>query len=99
MTFTTTNLVNENLSWNKELVKEEAPTDITNIHIRTGQVDYDENVTELLLFLSLNDYGTDSNQLVDSTKLLKYQYAEKIRLTATDGTTMLLKDVLQELYD
>ena len=96
LTFTTTNLTEENFDWNKELVREEAPTDITNIHIRTGKVDYDENVTELLLFLSLNDYGTDSNQLVDSTKLLKYQYADKIRLTATDGTVMLLKDVLQE---
>lgn len=96
LTFTTTNLTDENFDWNKELVKEEAPTDITNIHIRTGDVLDDANVTELLLFLSLNDYGTDSNQLVDSTKLLKYQYAEKIRLTATDGTTMLLKDVLQD---
>ena len=82
-----------NTSWTKEQEKvrlplEEKVTNISNIHVRTGEH------TELLLFLSENDYGTDSTVSMDVSRMKEYYNTlENIVLYTTSGKELTLADV------
>lgn len=80
-----------NWTRDEELPKEEAATDITKIHIRTGATEG----TRLLLFSSANDYGTDANTGADVTRFAKYNTLNYIELETTIGA----KYTLAEIYD
>ncbi len=80
--------------WNREeqLTKEEAATDVEKIHIRTGET---EGI-RLLLFLSVNDYGTDANVGADTSLFGKYNTLDYIELETTTGVTYTLAEIYDE---
>ena len=80
------------LIWFKEgsqPVKED--TSVTNIHVRTGE----GSGTRLLLFLSVNDYGTQGANVPVSITANQYNLFERIFLYTTEGE----KFALSEVYD
>lgn len=94
--FTLNNVPSDNsgsTNWTRDevLPKEEAESDITKIHIRTGATEG----TRLLLFSSANDYGTDANTGADVTRFAKYNTLNYIELETTIGA----KYTLAEIYD
>lgn len=92
--FTTATTPSDNtwsIHWNKEKVlpRKEVQTDVTNIHVRTGE----NEGARLLLFLDMHDYGTDFNVTMQSSFFEKYNTLNNIVLYTTAGEEYVLADI------
>ncbi len=92
--FTTSTTPTDNkwsVHWSKQKVlpKKEVKTDVTNIHIRSGE----NEGARLLLFLNMHDYGEELNVTAQGDFFDRYNTLNNIVLYTTAGEEYVLADI------
>lgn len=92
--FTTSTTPTDNewsVHWSKQKVlpKKEVQTDVTNIHVRSGE----NEGARLLLFLDMHDYGEELNVTAQGDFFDRYNTLDNIVLYTTSGEEYVLADI------